>query len=197
MDTPIKPEIYKNLPLKKLIIFCIRNIVEAGGECTFERLVKECFDMFPESFSFYRYPQWPDSLKLDRHIRELRTPDGYVTGSNETRFLLTREGLEFSDAVAKELNTPVLNRVPKTGGRKEERLLEEIRSTKEFEEYSKSGRVSVPSESRIRDLAQATLETSHERVVEHLDHLGEISEAANDTELSEFLKRCKEVIING
>jgi len=50
------------------------------GYVTFEHLVKECFDRFPESFSFYRYKNWPDSLKLDRPIRKLRRNYGYIKG---------------------------------------------------------------------------------------------------------------------
>lgn len=197
MESSTKTEIYKKLPLKKLIAFCIWKVEEKNEECTFERLVKECFENFPKSFSFYRYPHWPDSLKLDRPIRELRSPDKYITGSNETRFLLTDKGLEFAKAVAHELESPILEKKSETGGRKEEKLLREIKSSNEFEEFIKSEGKSVLTESSIRDLAHATLETPHEIVVERLRNLERLATNAEDMKLSNFIRRCKELITNG
>lgn len=192
----IKPEIYKKVSLKKLIVFSIWGVTESKEECTFERLVKECFETFPQSFGFYRYPYWPDSLKLDRALRELREPDGYITGSNETRFLLTIRGLDFAKAVARELRTPVIERKRRIDGRKEKKLLEGIKSSEEFKEFTRSGGRSTPSESGVRDLAHTTLETPREVVMEHLENLGKLATESGDEQLSSFIQRCKKTIIN-
>lgn len=86
-----KNEKSPNLPINDLILFCIHSIVSNNEECSFDRLVKECFILFPESIEFTRYPIWPDSRKLDRPLRFLRNKK-LIFGEPKTFFLLTPEG---------------------------------------------------------------------------------------------------------
>jgi hypothetical protein len=85
-----------------LILFCIHSIVSNGEQCSFERLVKECFTLFPETLKFSRYPIWPDSRKLDRPLRALRS-EKLIIGDSKTYFMLTKLGEEKSAAVSKIL----------------------------------------------------------------------------------------------
>lgn len=82
-------EIYKKAPITDLILFGINSIIENKEKCTFERLTKECFILFPQVFSFSKYPQWPDSRKLDRQLRTLRKRK-LITGDPKTSFVLTK-----------------------------------------------------------------------------------------------------------
>ena len=66
-------------------------MVNNGEKCTFEKLVKESFDLFPEIFCLSKYPKWPDSRKLDRPIRTLRKGK-LITGDPKTSFSLTKLG---------------------------------------------------------------------------------------------------------
>ena len=94
----------KNLSfsVNDLILFCVHSVVLNNEQCNFERLVKECFTLFPEVLSFTRYPIWPDSRKLDRPLRALRN-EGRIIGDPKTIFMLTKEGEERAIAVAKAL----------------------------------------------------------------------------------------------
>ena len=60
-------------------------------KCDFERLVKECFTLSPEAFSFSKYPKWPDARKLDRSLRTLRQRK-LIKGDPKTFFSLTKSG---------------------------------------------------------------------------------------------------------
>ena len=80
-----------NLGINDLLLFCIHNIISGNEECSFDRLVKGCFTLFPESLEFPRYPIWPDSRKLDRPLRFLRS-ERLIIGESKTFFLLTPEG---------------------------------------------------------------------------------------------------------
>ena len=73
------------------ILFTIYSVTSNREKCDFERLIKECFTLFPETFSFSKYPQWPDSLKLDRQLRTLRKRK-LITGDPKTSFSLTKLG---------------------------------------------------------------------------------------------------------
>lgn len=74
-----------------LILFCVYSVGLNNEKCSFERLVKECFTLFPEILSFQRYPIWPDSRKIDRPLRVLRK-EKLIIGDPQTMFLLTKEG---------------------------------------------------------------------------------------------------------
>jgi len=93
-------ELYQKVRIVDLILFGINSIIENKEKCTFERLVKECFILFPGAFSFFQSPQWPDSRKLDRPLRTLRKRK-LITGSPQTFFSLTKEGKQIAEEVAK------------------------------------------------------------------------------------------------
>jgi len=93
-------ELYSKISLNDLIIFAIHSITNKGRECSFEDLVNECFSLFPRSFSFLKYSQWPDSRKLDRPLRDLRKK-GLVKGGPKTFFSLTKKGKKKSLEIVK------------------------------------------------------------------------------------------------
>jgi len=93
-------ELYKKDSITDLILFGINSITENKEKCTFERLIKECFALFPETFSFSKYPHWPDSLKLDRQLRTLRKRK-LITGDPKTYFSLTKLGKKIAIETAK------------------------------------------------------------------------------------------------
>jgi len=82
------------------ILFAIYSVTSSGEKCNFERLIKECFTLFPETFSFSKYPQWPDSLKLDRQLRTLRKRK-LITGDPKTSFFLTKLGKKIAIETSK------------------------------------------------------------------------------------------------
>jgi len=93
-------ELYKKVHITDLILFGINSIIENKEKCTFGRLIKECFTLFPENFTFSKYPQWPDSLKLDRQLRTLRKRK-LITGDPKTYFSLTKLGKKIAIETAK------------------------------------------------------------------------------------------------
>jgi len=91
-----------NFSVNDLILFCVHSVVKNGEECSFERLVKECFTLFPDTLSFTRYPIWPDSRKLDRPLRALRN-EKLIIGDPKTIFMLTKEGERNAAEISKVL----------------------------------------------------------------------------------------------
>jgi hypothetical protein len=96
-----KNKIY-SFSVNDLILFCVYSIVLNNEQCSFERLVKECFTAFPDILKFERYPIWPDSRKLDRPLRFLRT-EGLIIGDSKTFFLLTKDGENKAAQISKSL----------------------------------------------------------------------------------------------
>ena len=99
---------YENEPINDLIIFGIYNVLENDRKCVFERLVKECFTLFPRAFCFDSYRDWPDSRRLDRPLRWLRK-EKIVVGDPKTTFTLTKLGKEKAIIIEKRLRQKKLN----------------------------------------------------------------------------------------
>ena len=99
---PIRNLDFSKVSVEDVILFCIHSVVANSEQCSFERLVKECFTLFPEMLKFTRYPIWPDSRKLDRPLRALR--DGkLIVGDPKTYFILTELGETKAAVVSKLL----------------------------------------------------------------------------------------------
>ena len=99
---------YENESVNDLIIYGIYRISQGSEDCTFERLVKECFTLFSNVFSFVSYSNWPDSRKLDRPLRQLRK-EKIITGDPKTSFILTKLGKDTAMVIEKRLRQAKLN----------------------------------------------------------------------------------------
>jgi hypothetical protein len=92
----------KRKTLHDLILFCLFKVTESKERATIERLVAECFLLFPNSFELKGYPKWPDSKKLDRALRSLRK-NKLINGGSKTFFTLTKKGKQEVENMLKEL----------------------------------------------------------------------------------------------
>ena len=108
MKKQFDERIYSSISLTKLIILAINEIVSNREECAYERVVKECFTLFPRAFCFDSYRDWPDSRRLDRPLRWLRK-EKIVVGDPKTSFTLTKLGKEKAIIIEKRLRQKKLN----------------------------------------------------------------------------------------
>jgi len=102
-----KISFFEKKSINDLIIFALFSATRNNEKCTFEQLLKECFLLFPNTFSFPRYPQWPDSRKLDRPLRTLRSQK-LIKGSSKTYFCLTAKGKKKAQEIAQFLKQKTL-----------------------------------------------------------------------------------------
>lgn len=90
------------LSIPDFILLAALSISGAQKECTFERLLKECYSLAPQTFRFPQISQWPDARKIDRPLRTLRKK-GFIKGFPETSFSLTLKGKRIAEDLAKIL----------------------------------------------------------------------------------------------
>lgn len=91
-----------NISANDLILFSIHSVILNNEQCSFDRLVKECFILFPDAVKFLRYPIWPDSRKLDRPLRALRK-EKLIIGDPKSYFKLTDGGVKRAVQIDKVL----------------------------------------------------------------------------------------------
>jgi len=94
--------------IKQIILFTLYSLQKEHKNCSFSRLVRECFNNFPQVFALEEYRQWPDTRKLDRPLRDLRKRK-LIKGNPQTYFSLTVSGKKLAQTISKSFCQQKLN----------------------------------------------------------------------------------------
>jgi len=188
-------EKYNQIPKENLIAFGIYSVTRNGEGCSFERLVKECFTLFPKAFGFSRYPEWPDSLKFDRPVRTLRQR-GWVVGGIKILFSLTR----FGERVAQETeHILVSSKSSRKTAQKPLRgadtaFIHFLKESDTFRRFLKDRESFSITEMELRGLLRCTLETSIGVLKQNLQYAKNLASDYNEEELLNFLEQCGQIL---
>jgi len=188
-------EKYNGLAKENLILFGIYSVTRKGEICSFERLVKECFILFPRAFGFARYPEWPDSLKFDRPLRTLRKR-GLLVGGSKTLFSLNR----FGEDIAKETGEVLTGFSPKAKTTQkpvrgaDTALIYSLKESPAFKKFLESKESFSSTEMEIRNLLRCTLETPLRVVKQNLQYSKNLANDYNESNLFAFLEACERIL---
>ena len=83
-------EVYRRIKVGDLILASL-YLLGDEKEITFEKLLIQAFQAFPQKFNFNIQTKWPDSRKLDRPLRSLRERK-MIRGSSQATISLTNLG---------------------------------------------------------------------------------------------------------
>lgn len=192
---PYKEEIYRRIPTNYLILFSIRSIVKRRERCTLEKIVGECFYLFPKVFSFERYLQWPDALKLDRQLRSLRER-GFVTGNRRIPFALTKPGERIAENTKEFLNRGVITQtvIPKVFRDADINLINSLKASGVFQKFLRNKKDFSITEMEVRNLLHCTLETPLRIVKQNFIYSVNLAKEFDEKVLIEFLKLCQQTL---
>lgn len=186
-------KIYGNVPKNHLIVFGIYSVVTKGEECTFERLIKECFTLFPEVFGMSRYPQWPDTLKFDRGLRDLRE-EGLITGNPKISFSLTRFGEKLAKETEEVLKTGLIKRKTRYTTKRgvDINWINYLKKSKPFQKFLKNKKTFLITEMEFKNLLRCTLETPLRIIKQNLKYSKNLAKEFREKKLLEFLEVCSQ-----
>lgn len=198
-------EPYESLNVDRLLVYCVQRVLANKEECTLERLICECFTLFPKKFGLLRYPQWPDAVRVYRSVRRLYSPDHeWITGLPQRGFKITPVGLKMAAEVEQLLTAKGgVHRPPKTtrSRGKEEAVLRYIRKNDLFLRWSADPSRFSSRDSELRNLLNATLETSPRILGQNLDYYAQVADLMEDRVVGAFLAECRaqhrELLIGG
>jgi len=186
---------YKSIPKENLILFGIHSVSKNGEGCSFERLIKECFTLFPKAFAFSRYPEWPDSLKFDRQMRTLRQR-GWIVGGAKTTIALTKFGEKIAEETEQMLagskSTGEANRKTLRGA--DTALIHSLKESAAFRRFLRDGKGFSLSEMELRALLRCTLETPPRVVKQNLQYGKNLATDYDERELLDFLEACEKIL---
>jgi len=190
-------ETYKNIPINHLMLFGIYSILQRKEKCTFEKLVEECFSLFPKLFSLSRYPEWPDSLKFDRSLRTLREK-GLIVGNPNTLFFLTKFGKEIAKNTAGNLKAGISQKtiVEKPKRDAEINWIHNLKKSEALQRFLKEKKSFSITHMELRDLLRCTLETPLRIVKQNLSYSINLAKEFKEKALLEFLELCQKKLKN-
>lgn len=183
--------IYTSVSLTKLTIFAISKIAKNGEECAYERVVKECFSLFPKRFGLQRYPEWPDGARIKIEILRCRD-NGWVTGNEKNGFQITSLGKRVADEVLIELQQGPAKKLHRTQTRdRGDTVLSYLKKSEPYRRYQGDMENFTISEEEFRRLLVSTFETPHRVLKQNFSCCFDICKQYGENELLEFLKECE------
>lgn len=182
-------KIYGNIPKSHLIVFGIYSVVCKKEECTFERLIKECFTLFPKVFGMSRYTQWPDTLRFDRDLRTLRTR-GLITGNPKISYSLTKFGERLAKETEYNLKSGIIKRKIeyKTRRGADVNWINYLKKSEPFQRFLKNKKKFSITEMEFRNLLRCTLETPLRILKQNLQYSKNLAKEFKEKRLLEFLE---------
>jgi hypothetical protein len=191
-------EIYKNVPLWELALYSIYSLQEQNVETNFENIVVECFELFPKKFSLQSYPEFPDTNRVRRELQriegstfQMKGFDQLLEGNLKTTYKFTDKGMEKLAKVQNKLQTGSIDqtkiekKLKDTRG-KYGRVLNEIEKHPAYKKFLAVGENFEVSESLMRDILFATMETPNEKLRDTMKTLIGYSEALKRDEIKKF-----------
>jgi len=191
MKGSFEENVYTSVSLTKLTIFAISKIAENGEESAYERIVKECFSLFPKRFSFQRYPEWPDGARLKIEILRCRD-NGWVTGNEKNGFQITSLGKRVAEEILKELQERPTRKLRPTHTRdRGDTIVRYLKESDPFKRFQQNREGFNITEAEFRKLLVATFEAPPRVLKQNLNYCFDICEQYKENELIEFLKECR------
>jgi predicted transcriptional regulator len=192
MKSPFDEKVYTSISLTKLTIFAISKVVENGEECAYERVVNECFTLFPKRFSFQRYPEWPDGARLKIEILRCRD-NGWVTGNEKNGFQITSLGKRVAEEVLKELQQGPARELRPTQTRdRGDTVLSYLRKSEPYKRYQENKENFIITEEEFRRLIISTFETPPKVLEQNFNYCLDLCREYGEKELCNFLEKCRE-----
>ena len=103
-NKPFNEGIQKKVGRDRAIVYGVYLLGEYEIEPTFQRICVTCFKLFPESFSFVEFPEYPDSRVVRNCIWHcVHASKGWLVGSDKTKYSVTEKGKDDVIPIFKKL----------------------------------------------------------------------------------------------
>lgn len=179
---------------------------ELGGEADLEAITVKAFELFPDEFSWHRYPEYPDKdtvrvhlsdakkeafghLVEDRDLRQVGSP-----GSRVKRYALTRAGVEKAREIRQEFELDEVGGSAKSIDYR--RVVEPILSSDAFQQFRADGSFSEVSRESFLAAFKLFSDTSPVLIRGRLARVGEkltnLRESQEQQLLLDFLRDGRE-----
>ena len=175
--------------IDELLVHCVWRILQRGEQCTFERLVVECYRTFPEQFSLHGFPEYPDSARVNKSWLRCRTDHGWLLGNVKLTFSLAPAGERIARSIEQRMTgKTVLKKTATRDRTREQSILRFVRTQPSFAWYCSSPESYCPTKNDIYILASSTLDTPLRVVKQNLHQLLDAAVRESDSQVQGFIE---------
>lgn len=191
----IRSLIYK-MNIDRLFLRSIYKFLDENSQKTiqWEDVVKSCFEMFPETFGFEKYTEWPDTWKIHNCMWRCRNQRYWITGDARTGISLTEIGRTIGSVkIENKIYDDIKER--KTEGHNikvDSKLLNYIQKHNLYKRYLSNPNIFSLSESELRNILKSTMETDYKTLSRNLGYLSKVIKEYGREELTNFANKLKE-----
>lgn len=185
---PINESKYENVDLNHLVMYAMGQLEEINADLSFENAVVAAFKIFPKKFSLLGFPEYPDSTRVEKRLRDCADRrKQWLGGKIRQGFVITNRGRRFIKEAENYLNGLYSEKTKAPSQtRRKESLLAEVTSSPAYLKHIKGQRDSI-SVAEFCFLLQGTLDSSREFLERNLTLLRQFSEELGRKDILEFL----------
>ena len=101
---PYNLELYQGEALSKLTTAGILKLSEVEMDTSYDNITVILYKLFPEKFSLINFPEYPDTLRVNRALTSHCITAGYVKGNLKTNFYtLTISGRKIAEDLLEKI----------------------------------------------------------------------------------------------
>jgi len=173
--------------IDQLFLRAIYKFLEDNSQkiIQWEDVVKSCFEMFPETFSFEKYKEWPDTWKIHNCMWRCRNQRQWINGDAKVGISLTQIGKTMGSVkIENKRHKDIQDR--KIGPGMDPKMIKFVKESSLYKKYQKEKRLFSPSESEIRSLLKTTMETDFKTLKRNMDYLKKVIKDYQENDLIDF-----------
>tara|TARA_Y100000590_G_C15718045_1_gene1012553 strand:+ start:135 stop:791 length:657 start_codon:yes stop_codon:yes gene_type:complete len=130
-------EQYSKVPLSKLTTVGISKLNDSNIEASYDNITVILFKLFPEKFSLINFPEYPDTLRVNRALTSHCLTAGYIAGNQKTNiYSLTGIGRKIADEFFENVDSTSHSK-SKTSDLKRSKYIRLVKSVTDSSGYKK------------------------------------------------------------
>ena len=183
---PYKLELYQGEALAKLTTVGILKLHNAEIDANFENVTVILYKLFPEKYSLVGFPEFPDTLRVNRAMTSHCITAGYIDGTlKRNSYFLTPKGRIVAEDLLDQIESGTMSQRKRSDLKQSKyiRLVKGVSDTTGFEKFSAKHLKEIKKFDVCESL-HCTIDADEEHIKRNLEML--VLHANNTKKISNF-----------
>ena len=183
---PYKLELYQGEALAKLTTVGILKLHNAEIDANFENITVLLYKLFPEKYSLVGFPEFPDTLRVNRAMTSHCITAGYIDGTlKRNSYFLTQKGRIVAEDLLDQIESGTTSQRKRSDLKQSKyiRLVKGVSDTTGFEKFSAKHLKEIKKFDVCESL-HCTIDADEEHIKRNLEML--VLHANNTKKISNF-----------
>ena len=183
---PYKLELYQGEALAKLTTVGILKLHNAEIDANFENITVILYKLFPEKYSLVGFPEFPDTLRVNRAMTSHCITAGYIDGTlKRNSYFLTPKGRIVAEDLLDQIESGTMSQRKRSDLKQSKyiRLVKGVSDTTGFEKFSAKHLKEIKKFDVCESL-HCTIDADEEHIKRNLEML--VLHANNTKKISNF-----------